>query len=230
MSLVSAVVSTTGRKTFRLTDVWRSTNGISDWKFQRSQLWRSRLWYYIQLHNTSSIFTQLSYTDRIIREVIDIEFQPNDMNREGGFCLCMYWEPLACSLEDRWQLSSKRLIPPPDHVDPHTLPPIWAPTTPKPFFPTPISLCYFALSPTAFLRVNTPLLSQSPRFSAHHTFTTSPLDEIFALAALFRAEASCSSIVSYWFTLLCEEQARTDEIFCIPTGSLCSVTEPIGTD
>jgi hypothetical protein len=37
--------------------------------------------------------------DRIIREVIDIELHPNNMNREVGFCLSKSWKPLICSLK-----------------------------------------------------------------------------------------------------------------------------------
>jgi hypothetical protein len=37
--------------------------------------------------------------DRIIREAIEIEFHPNNMNREVVFCLSKSWKPLICSLK-----------------------------------------------------------------------------------------------------------------------------------
>jgi hypothetical protein len=37
--------------------------------------------------------------DHIIREAIEIELQPNNMNREVGFCLSKSWKPLICSLK-----------------------------------------------------------------------------------------------------------------------------------
>jgi hypothetical protein len=37
--------------------------------------------------------------DRIIREAIEIELHPNNMNREVNFCLSNSWKPLICSLK-----------------------------------------------------------------------------------------------------------------------------------
>jgi hypothetical protein len=37
--------------------------------------------------------------DRIIREAIEIELHPNNMNREDGFCHSKTWKPLICSLK-----------------------------------------------------------------------------------------------------------------------------------
>jgi hypothetical protein len=37
--------------------------------------------------------------DRIVREAIETELHPNNMNREAGFCLSKSWKPLICSLK-----------------------------------------------------------------------------------------------------------------------------------
>jgi hypothetical protein len=52
------------------------------------------LGHHIQLHNTSILSTKPRYMDRIIREVINIELQPNNLNTQNGFCLCKLWKPL----------------------------------------------------------------------------------------------------------------------------------------
>jgi hypothetical protein len=37
--------------------------------------------------------------DRIVREAIEIELHPYNINREGGFCLSKSWKPLIGSLK-----------------------------------------------------------------------------------------------------------------------------------
>jgi hypothetical protein len=37
--------------------------------------------------------------DRIIREAIEIELNPYNMNKEEGFCLSKSWKPLICTLK-----------------------------------------------------------------------------------------------------------------------------------
>jgi hypothetical protein len=46
----------------------------------------------IQFHKTSILAS-------IIREAIETELHPNNMNRGGGFCLSKSWKPLICSLK-----------------------------------------------------------------------------------------------------------------------------------
>jgi hypothetical protein len=53
----------------------------------------------ILFHSTSILTTKTRYMDRIVREAIEIELHPNNMNREMGFCLSSSWNPLICSLK-----------------------------------------------------------------------------------------------------------------------------------
>jgi hypothetical protein len=39
------------------------------------------------------------YMGRIVREAIEIELHPYNINREGGFCLSKSWKPLIGSLK-----------------------------------------------------------------------------------------------------------------------------------
>jgi hypothetical protein len=48
----------------------------------------------IQFHKSSILTTKTRYMNRIVREAIEIEFNPYNINREGGFCLSKYWKPL----------------------------------------------------------------------------------------------------------------------------------------
>jgi hypothetical protein len=53
----------------------------------------------IQFHNTSILATKTRYVYRIVREAIEIELHPNNMNRLVGFILSKSWKPLICSLK-----------------------------------------------------------------------------------------------------------------------------------
>jgi hypothetical protein len=60
----------------------------------------------IQLQNTNILSTKSRYMDRMIREAIEIDLQPNNMNRKDGLRLNRSWKPLIHALKGR----SKRLI------------------------------------------------------------------------------------------------------------------------
>jgi hypothetical protein len=55
--------------------------------------------YHIQFHNTSILATKTRYMDHIIREAIEIELHPNNMNKEVCLCLSKSCKPLIYSLK-----------------------------------------------------------------------------------------------------------------------------------
>jgi hypothetical protein len=59
-----------------------------------------KLGHRIKSHTTSILAKKLRYVDHIIRETIEIELHPNNINRENGFSLSRSWKPL---IHDLWE-------------------------------------------------------------------------------------------------------------------------------
>jgi hypothetical protein len=50
-------------------------------------------------HQSSILASKTRYMDRIVKEAIEIELHPYNINREGGFCHSKSWRPHIGSLK-----------------------------------------------------------------------------------------------------------------------------------